>query len=401
MLCTKQELLEYFEENDVKFVKLTFCDMLGRQRNISVLSSQLEDAFEHGVAIDSSAVTGVGGVDLKLKPVPSLLSDLPWRPHSGKAVSVFCNIFNDDCTPYACDPMSLLEAQVAKLAELGYTASVSTECEFYVFKDDGGNTPIPIDNGDYCSCAPFDKCENLRRDVILSLEDMGLKPISSHHERGCGQNEIDFERADPRSAARNFIMFKAAVKNVCALTGTRASFMPKPISTQPGSGLHFTVSLSGANASKASAAFAEGVMRRYKEITCFANPTVNSYKRIGKSYKIGYASDRSAAVRYFNDKEVQLRTPDSTCNPFTVLTLIFAAGREGIEKGYKLREKGNSGECLFNDFGQAIEFAKNSEWLHEIIPHKLDDVLNTMHEQCKAAQTLLTDEQFFEFYSDI
>ncbi|MDE7464470.1 MAG: lengsin, partial [Clostridiales bacterium] len=165
-MTSKSEILEYVRENNVKFVKLTFCDMLGRQRNISVLSSQLEDAFEHGVAIDSAAVTGVGGVDLRLMPVSSLLSDLPWRPHSGKVVSVFCRLANIDCTPYACDPMVLLERQVGKLKELGLTAEVATECEFYVFKE-VDDALEPIDNADYCACAPFDKCESLRRDVIL------------------------------------------------------------------------------------------------------------------------------------------------------------------------------------------------------------------------------------------
>lgn len=395
----KKDLLEYVKENGVKFVKLTFCDLLGRQRNISVLSSQLEDAFKNGVAIDSSAMTGVGGIDLKLMPVSALMSDLPWRPHSGKVVSVFCNIANIDCTPYVCDPMVLLEKQVKQLGELGLTAQVATECEFYVFKD--GETLEPIDNADYCACAPFDKCENLRREVILSLEDMGLRPISAHHERGNGQNEIDFESADPVSAARNFIMFKAAVKNVCSLNGTVASFMPKPISDQPGSGLHLSISLSGKNATEASRSFAEGVLRRYKEITCLANPTLNSYKRLGKSYKIAYSSNRGAAMRFFGDNVIQLRTPDSTCNLFTVLSLVFAAGREGVEQGLVLREPNAHTDELFDNVQDAVAFAQSSEWLHANIPHELDNVLGTIKHRYGKTLGLKSDRDFFEFYSDI
>ncbi|MDE6029618.1 MAG: glutamine synthetase family protein [Clostridiales bacterium] len=398
---SKTELFEYVMENEVKFVKLTFCDLLGRQRNISVLSSQLEDAFENGVAIDSGAITGVGGKDLKIVPVGSLLSALPWRPHAGRVVSVFCRIVNPDGTPYVCDPMALLKNEVDKLAALGYNAKVATECEFYVFKDDVGNNLVPFDNADYCACSPFDKCENLRRDVILSLEDMGLKPISSHHERGWGQNEVDFESADPISAARNFIMFKTAVKNVCAINGTYASFMPRPVGSQPGSGLHLTITLNGKNSKAASRAFAEGVLRRYREITCFANPTQNSYRRLRSGFQIAYSADRGSAMRIFGNDEIMLRTPDSTCNIFTVLALIFAAGREGIENKYPLRKEGEYTDCLFSSIDSSLNFATNSEWLRKYIPGVFDDVLGSIKRRAVAEQALKTDWELFEFHADI
>lgn len=404
MELSKTELLEYVEENDVKFVKLTFCDMLGRQRNISVLSSQLEDTFEHGVAIDSGAITGVGGVDLKLVPVASLLSVLPWRPHSGRVVSVFCNIENADGTPYVCDPMKLLETQVQKLAKLGYRAKVATECEFYVFREDTQGVLVPFDNADYCACSPFDKCENLRRDVIASLEDMGLKPISSHHERGWGQNEVDFEAADPSAAARNFVMFKNAVKNVCANNGTIASFMPRPVGSQPGSGLHLSVSLFGDNSVEASNAFAEGVLRRFREISCFANATQNSFRRLRSGYKIAYNENRGAAMRIFDDNGeyvVQFRTADSTCNIFTVLSLIFAAGREGIEQKMQLRKPDAFSECMFGSIDASLAFAEKSEWLRKYIPGVFDDVLTSIKRRAVAEQALKTDWELFEFHADI
>ncbi|MDE6201536.1 MAG: glutamine synthetase family protein [Clostridiales bacterium] len=398
---SKTDLFEYVMENEVKFVKLTFCDLLGRQRNISVLSSQLEDAFENGVAIDSGAITGVGGKDLKIVPVGSLLSVLPWRPHAGRVVSVFCRIANPDGTPFVCDPMALLQNEVDKLSALGYQAKVATECEFYVFKDDVGNNLVPFDNADYCACSPFDKCENLRRDVIVSLEDMGLKPISSHHERGWGQNEVDFESADPTSAARNFIMFKTAVKNVCAINGTYASFMPRPVGSQPGSGLHLTITLNGKNSDAASKAFAEGVLRRYREISCFANPTQNSYRRLRSGFQIAYSADRGSAMRIFDNNDIMLRTPDSTCNIFTVLALIFAAGREGIENKYTLRKEREYTDCMFSSIDRSLDFAEKSEWLRKYIPGVFDDVLGSIKRRAVAEQALKTDWELFEFHADI
>ena len=401
MTNNKVEFIDYLMENEVKFVKLTFCDFLGRQRNISVLTSQLEDAFENGVLIDSAALTGVGGTDLKLKPVGSLLSVLPWRPHSGRVVSVFCNIFNADDTPYVCDPMVLLDTQVKKLGALGLKAQVATECEFYVFKEEHAEELVPFDEADYCACAPYDKCENLRRDVIISLEDMGLKPISSHHERGMGQNEIDFESADPSSAARNFIMFKTAVKNVCALNGTIASFMPRPVSSMPGSGLHLLITLSGKNADKATGAFAEGVMRRYREITCFANATRNSYRRLKPNFEVSYDDKRGKSLRIFGNNIVQLRTPDATCNIFTVLSLVFAAGREGIENGYKLRPPCVGDNDGFPSIDAAFDFAAKSDWLRANIPGVYDDVLDSMKRRYIAEQALKTDREVFDFLADI
>lgn len=401
MTYSTTEFLDYISENDVKFVKLAFCDLLGKQHNVSVLSSQLAEAFDKGVSVDSIAMTGVGGVDLKIKPVSSLLSILPWRPHSGRAVSVFCNIYNLDGTPYVYDPIVRLDDEVKKLAALGCNAQVGTECEFYVFREDAEHELVPFDNAGYCSCAPLDKCENLRREVILSMEDMGLKPISSHHERGKGQNEIDFESADPVTAVRNLMMFVTAVRNVCAINGTRASFMPRPMSDEPGSGLHLSISLSGKNAKAASGAFAEGVMRRYREISCFANPTANSYRRLRRDYKITYSSMRGSALRIFENGDILLRTPDTTGNVFSVLALVFAAGREGIEKGYKLRKEGEYNECMFNSVDEALEFADKSEWLRAQIPGVFDDVIGSLKKRAAAEQALGSDFERFEFFSDI
>ncbi|MDE7464612.1 MAG: hypothetical protein K2M48_06240, partial [Clostridiales bacterium] len=234
------------------------------------------------------------------------------------------------------------------------------------------------------------------------LEDMGLKPISSHHERGPGQNEIDFESADPLSAARNFIMFKSAVKNVCAINGAHASFQPRPMPDQPGSGLHLSITLSGKNKEKATKAFAEGVLRRCKEITCFANPTLNSYSRI-MSRKVAYDSVRGLAMRIFgeNNNIIQLRTPDSSCNIFAVLALIFAAGREGIEGKYELREAGAGDDRIFDSITEAVAFARKSKWLHENVPEQLDNILDSVLSHANAAQKLKSDLELFKYYSDI
>ena len=177
--------------------------------------------------------------------------------------------------------------------------------------------------------------------------------------------------------------------------------MPRPLSGQPGSGLHIAITLKGADRA-ATDAFAEGVLRRYREISCLANPTLNSYKRLKKAFGIGYASLRGAApMRIFGDNIIQLRTSDSTCNIFSVLALVFAAGREGIENGCKLRKEGETDGVMFDSIEDAIDFARKSKWLHARIPARLDEVLDTIERRCKAAKELKTDAEFFDFYADI
>lgn len=402
MVYCKEDLMQYVEENDVKFVKLTFCDIFGRTKNISIIASELASAFEKGVLIDSCAITGISGTDFLLFPQAALLSQLPWRPKSGRVASLFCEIHTTDGKRYCADAMKVLEDACQDLQQMGLECSIGTECEFYVFKNDNNGKLVPFDDAGYCACAPYDMCENLRRDVVISLEDMGLKPISSHHERGKGQNEIDFAAADPLSSARNFLMFKAAVKNVCAISGARASFMPKPLFNEEGSGLHVNITLrqNGKDLSvEKKGAFVEGVLNRYRDISCFANTTQNSYDRLGTARPVTYGMDKKCAVR-LNGATIQLRTPDSACNPFLLFALVIKAGLEGIRASLKLRDKALVGDTLFMSFEDALNHASKSSWLKGILGSSLSDCVSAKKQE-NAEAVKLGDTALLDFYADL
>lgn len=398
MTVSKDELIQYVNENDVKFVKLTFCDMFGHVRNISITASQLVTAFSAGVRIDSVAVTGKTGRDYILMPLAALLSELPWRPKTGRVISLFCEVRNTDGTTYRADSLTVLNTACELLSGAKLNCTIGTECEFYAFTRNDNGKFVPFDDGGYCDCAPIDACENLRREVILSMENMGLQPLSSHHERGRGQNEIDFSAAAPLNAARNFIMFKAAVKNVCAVSGARASFMPKPMPTEIGSGLHLLFDIDSSQSVTDS--FLEGVLNRFKEISCFANPIANSYARLGKSRPIFWSdSDKRAAVRRIN-KTLQIRTPDSACNPFILFALIITAGIEGIEGKMHLRPEGEKKDVLFASIDEMLDYAEQSEWLKSILGETFVEAVNAKREESKIVSKL-NDAQLLEYYFGI
>ena len=247
-MYTKEEVLEYVEEEDVKFIRLVYFDVAGKQRNISIMSNQLERAFNDGISFDASAVTGFeepNKSDLFLHPDPSTLSVLPWRPNTGKVVRMFCTIKNPDGTQYKKDCRSFLQNAVKKAKEeCNVTFSIGSEVEFYLFKTDenGESTKIPFDNGSYMDIAPDDKGENIRRDICFTLEQMGITPEASHHEEGPGQNEIDFHYSDPLTAADNVSTFKMVVRTRAASNGLYADFSPKPLHDKAGSGMHINIS---------------------------------------------------------------------------------------------------------------------------------------------------------------
>ena len=240
---TIAEILEFVEENDIKFIKLQFCDIFGEMKNISIMASQLRKAFLYGISFDASSIKGFLNIeesDLFLFPDPSTLTILPWRPQEGRVARFFCNIKTPEGKIFEGDSRKVLEDAVQKLWELGYTAKVGPECEFYLFKTDDEGEPIliPHDTAGYFAVAPFDKGENIRREICLTLEEMGLKPETSHHESGPGQNEIDFKYDDAIISADNSITFRNVIKTIASLNGLHASFMPKPIIDKSGSGLH-------------------------------------------------------------------------------------------------------------------------------------------------------------------
>ena len=221
MNYSAQEVMQYAREADVKMIRLAFCDVYGKQKNIVIMPRELERAFGYGIAIDASAIAGFGGAvrsDLILHPDPATLTLLPWRPETGKVVRMFCDISYPDGSPFECDTRGILKQAVAEALNRGYIFTFGPEMEFYLFKNDaeGEPTKIPYDRAGYMDIAPDDKGETVRREICLMMEEMGILPESSHHEEGPGQNEIDFRYADPVSAADNAVIFQSIVKSVAS-----------------------------------------------------------------------------------------------------------------------------------------------------------------------------------------
>lgn len=394
------EALQFVEENDVKFIRLAFCDIFGRQKNISIMPKELPRAFESGISFDASAIRGFMNVeesDLFLVPEAGTISILPWRPSHGRVMRFFSNIKHPDGTPFEGDGRYILKKAVQQCANMGYVCKIGTECEFYLFETDekGNPTDQPHDHGTYCDIAPLDKGENVRREICLTLEEMGLLPESSHHEQGPGQNEIDFQYSDAMTAADNLITFRSAVKVVAARNGLYASFMPKPIPGKSGSGMHTNISLSknGENNFRAengeyspeAKSFIAGIMEIIPEITLFLNPTTNSYARFGEFEAPKYITwshqNRSQLVRIpaatGEFSRMELRSPDLSCNPYLAFSLLIHAGLEGIKEhktlsapsNYNLYEHDVFMEGLTplpKNLGEAIVCAEKSRFLRTV-----------------------------------
>lgn len=347
MKYSASEVMQYIQEEDVKFIRLAFCDVYGKSKNISVMPTELERAFEYGIAIDASAVAGFGDEvhsDLLLHPDPSTISVLPWRPEHGRVVRMFCDITYPDGTAFERDTRGLLKQAAAFAKEAGCCFAFGSELEFYLFKlDENGNpTKEPYDHAGYMDIAPEDKCENVRREICLTLEQMGIRPESSHHEEGPGQNEIDFRYSDPLAAADNAVTFQTVVKTIAARNGLYADFSPKPLADKPGSGFHINMSVKGSPENMVY--MIAGILNKITDMTVFLNPTEQSYHRLGvnKAPKyISWSSDnRSQLIRIpaagGEYRRAELRSPDPTANPYIAYTLLIYAGLYGIRNALEL-----------------------------------------------------------------
>lgn len=348
MQYSNDEIMQYAAEEDVKFIRLAFCDIFGTQKNISIMPGELKRAFEYGIAIDASAIAGFGGdvhSDLFLHPDASTLSVLPWRPEHGKVIRMFCWVTYPNGKPFECDTRKILADAVTDAAEAGVSFKFGSEMEFYLFKrdEDGEPTKIPYDNAGYMDIAPEDKGENVRREVCLTLERMGIRPESSHHEEGPGQNEIDFRYSDPLAAADNAVTFRAVVNTVAARNGLCADFSPKPIADKAGNGMHINISASCGGGAVMPAVIA-GLLEHIYDMTLFFNRTENSYERFGSDKAPKYISwsgeNRSQLIRIpaaeGEYKRAELRSPDPLCNPYLAFALIIRAGLDGIASGAEL-----------------------------------------------------------------
>ena len=349
MKYSKDEVIQFVLEEDVKFIRLAFCDVFGRQKNISIMPEELQRAFEYGITFDASAVSGFGDEthsDLLLFPDPSTLEILPWRPEHGRVVRMFCGIFYPNGKAFECDTRNFLKkaVEVAKLA--GVSFYFGAEQEFYLFKldENGEPTKEPYDKAGYMDIAPDDKGENIRREICLTLEQMGIRPESSHHEEGPGQNEIDFRYSDALTAADNAMTFQTVVKTVAHRNGLYADFSAKPLDNKPGNGFHINMSVRGKENDDLLCQMIAGVLDKACDMTAFLNPCENSYKRFGNykapSYVSWSSENRSQLVRIpaavGEYRRAELRSPDPTANPYLAFALMIYAGLYGIENKLEL-----------------------------------------------------------------
>ncbi len=340
------EVMTYCAEEDVSFIRLTFCDVNGVQKNISVMPDELKRVFEHGVSIDASAIDGFGTVlrsDLFLHPDPSTLMVLPWRPSNGRVVRMLCDIRYPDGTGFERDSRAILKKAVAAAADRGIHCFFGPEVEFYLFHIDenGEQTSEPFDRAGYMDIAPDDRGENIRREICLNLLQMGIKPESSHHEEGPGQNEIDFRFSDALNAADNALTLRTVVKTAAMHSGLCADFSPKPLDGFSGNGMHVNISIRSDDGADYSESFMAGILDHIREITCFLNPVEQSYKRLGgfkaPKYVTWSPENRSQLIRIPAAKgeyrRIELRSPDPAANVYIAFAAIIYAGLDGIERG--------------------------------------------------------------------
>ena len=392
MKYSKEEVIQYVQETEVSFIHLAFCDVFGRQKNLSIVPSELPRAFEYGIAFDASAIAGFGDEarsDLLLRPDPETLMLLPWRPEHGQVVRMFCSIVYPDGRSFECDTRALLRRAAVQAEEKGYSFLFGAEQEFYLFKRDGNGEPtqIPYDRAGYMDIAPDDKGENIRREICLTLAQMGIFPECSHHEEGPGQNEIDFRYSDPLAAADNVMTFQAIVKFIAERNGLYADFSPKPLPDAPGSGFHINMSVQAANGQDRLYHMVAGVLDKAAEMTLFLNPSQASYARLGGHKAPRYISwsreNRSQLVRIpaavGEHRRAELRSPDPTANPYLAFALVIQAGLRGMEQQLELAPAADlnlyqaDGETLaqFRSLPRDLESAiraADSAFIRETVP---------------------------------
>ena len=294
-MYTYDEVMTYVKEEDVKFIRLAFCDINGKQKNISIMPDELHRAFTEGIAFDASAVNGFNAEvrsDLFLHPDPSTISILPWRPSTGRVIRMFCDIKYPDGSFFEKDGRFILKKAVRTANDMGISCLFSSKFEFYLFKFDenGEPTKIPFDNAGYMDIAPEDKGENVRREICLSLLDMGIYPECSHHKEGPGQNEIDYRHSAALTAAEKATTFRMVVKTIAMRNGLYADFSPKPLEGKSGNGMHISISVNSTQGVDYTDGFIAGIMEHISEITAFLNPCENSYLRLGEKKAPKYIS---------------------------------------------------------------------------------------------------------------
>lgn len=353
----REEILDLIEEEDVEFIRLQLTDMCGNMKNIAITAGQMEKAFNNHCVIEGASLPGFGGEktgDLFLAPDLSTFAILPWRPQQGKVARLICDILKADGSALAESPRYILKRTLARAAKKGYTFQVGTELEFFLFHTDDNGLPTTIthEQAGYLDLSPLDLGENARRDMVLTLEDMGIEVESSHHELAPAQHEIDFRYSESLKAADEIMTAKMAMRTIAKRHGLHATFMPKPVMGEEGSGMHMYLSLEkdGRNIfaddsdplglSREAYWFMGGIMHHINALMALTNPLVNSYKRLIPDFEAPVwatwsAENGSQLIRIPSIKgartRLELRWPDPSANPYLVHAACLAAGLWGME----------------------------------------------------------------------
>ena len=424
-LARQQEfVLRTLEERDIRFVRLWFTDVLGMLKSVSVAPAELEGAFAEGVGFDGSAIEGFTRVyesDMVAVPDPATFQVFPFEGSStgGEVARMFCDLRLPDGSPSWADPRHVLRRALAAATEKGFTFYTHPEIEFFLFSEvpEDGSPPVPLDSGGYFDHTSHALARDFRRDAVLALEQIGISVEFSHHEVAPGQQEIDLRYADAMTMADNIMTFRHVLQEMAISHGVRASFMPKPFTDQPGSGMHTHLSLfeGDQNAfcdradpvglSKLGRSFVAGLLVHAREWTAVTNQWVNSYKRLFPQPLPGQIAEapahiswghlnRSALVRVPaygkpTSARVEVRSPDPACNPYLAFAMLLAAGLRGIEQGYEL-------PAATEDDVRALSDSERSAAGYQSLPTSLDEALKVMESSELAASTL--GEHVFDFF---
>ena len=388
-------VLRTIEERNIRFIRLWFTDVLGFLKSVAIAPAELENAFEEGIGFDGSAIEGFARVtesDMLAKPDPATFSILPWRTEAPGAARMFCDITMPDGSASPADPRNVLRRTLDKAASMGYTCYTHPEIEFFLFKEkpETGVAPVPVDQGGYFDHTPAVVGHDFRRQAITLLEAMGISVEFSHHEGGPGQQEIDLRDADALTTADNIMTFRHVIKEVAMDQGFHASFMPKPFTNHPGSGMHTHVSLfkgeenafydanAQYNLSNVGRSFIAGILKHAPEITAITNQWVNSYKRLhggGEAPAVinWGPSNRGALVRLpmynpgkENSTRIEFRSPDTACNPYLAYAVMLAAGLKGVEDSYVLSDSSEL-ISLPTDLNEAIAEMEKSALVRDTL----------------------------------
>ena len=404
MKLNKEEIIQFVKDNNVKSIVLSFCDIFGKEKNIVILPEELKTAFSTGIPFNASEVKNFGeGIfrDLLLHPETETFSDMPWRPDNDRAIRIFCSMTYPDGKPFEeRGTKSLLKRALIEAEKTGYEFYFATEIEFYLFKKDsyGVSTKEPYDNAGMFDILPEDKSDRIRRKILLAMESMDIYPNNAFHEQGPGQNKITFGFLDPLTAGNNITTLKAIIRNEAENAGLVADFSPKPLLHHPGNGFHISISVRSNDGSDSKMAFAiAGIMNHIQEMTAFLNPTRDSYERLtrhGAPKYVTWTSENREQLFRIPElvgkyRRAELRSCDSTVNPYLAFALLIFAGLDGIEKELELDPVSNfdlgtaDAETLAKikklptNFEEACAIAKNSEFIKEhISPDLMDMYLN-------------------------